>query len=281
MADVEISYHALTSAADQIQTRATTAVMDDADIQGEDVGIENPAQQPDLRLSRMTMTTAVVGSLLMMNSCAAGPGPEPAESGGDVYAAARDRYTAMADDLHAVIMAIEPADWRVEQGQYGARPTGCQLGVGSETGYSFTAVRVLDLPDRDPADIAAAASGSMAERGTTADVVERGTGESREVVVSGESDAARTVVVVRPVDGRVLVTSETSCEAGAAAQIEATMFGEELYPQDVWRRLPATEGPSSVPQFFFPPDGPLYHDEAGTPVQPQPVVTDPPTPAPA
>ncbi|MEH3089541.1 MAG: hypothetical protein PGN24_08105 [Microbacterium arborescens] len=50
MADVEIFYHALTSAAEQIQTRATDAVTDNADIQGEDVGIENPAQRPGLRL---------------------------------------------------------------------------------------------------------------------------------------------------------------------------------------------------------------------------------------
>jgi hypothetical protein len=227
--------------------------------------------------SRMTMTAFAVGLVLMMSSCAATPGDE--QPAADLYTQAREQFTAMADELHTVIMAIEPTEWRVDQGQYGARPSGCQLGVSSETGYSFTAVRALELPDRDAAEIAAAASKGFAELGIDAETVERGSGDAREVTVVGESDAARTVVVIRPLDGRVLVSGETACTAGASSDILTTMFGEELYPDDVWRRLPATEGPLSVPQFFFPPDGPIYYNEDGTPVQPQPVVTDAPVPS--
>ncbi|KAA9084976.1 hypothetical protein [Microbacterium radiodurans] len=228
--------------------------------------------------SRMTMTALAVGLVLMMSSCTATPGDD--EPAADLYGQAREQYTAMAEQLHAVIMAIEPVEWRVDQGQYGARPSGCQLGVSSETGYSFSAVRALELPGRDPAQVAAAASEGFAELGVAAEVVERGSGDAREVTVVGESDAARTVVVVRPADGRVLVSSETGCLPGSSSEILTTMFGEELYPDDVWRRIPATEGPSSVPQFFFPADGPLYYEEDGTPTQPQPLVTRAPTPAP-
>jgi hypothetical protein len=225
----------------------------------------------------MTMTAFTVGLVLMMSSCAATPSDE--QPAADVYTQAREQFTAMADELHTVIMAIEPTDWRVDQGQYGARPSGCQLGISSDTGYSFTAVRALELPGRDAADIAAAASEGFAELGIDAEAVERGSGDAREVTVVGESDAARTVVVIRPVDGRVLVSSETACIAGSSSDILTTMFGEELYPDDVWRRLPATEGPSSVPLFFFPPDGPVYYNEDGTPVEPQPLVTDAPVPS--
>jgi hypothetical protein len=188
----------------------------------------------------------------------------------DTYRQARERFMAMADELHTVIMAIEPTDWRVDQGQYGARPSGCQLGVSSDTGYSFTAVRALEMPGRDAVDIAAAASEGFAALGVDAETGSRGTGDAREVTVVGESDAARTVVVIRPADGRVLVSSETACAAGSSSDILTTMFGEELYPDDVWRRLPATEGPSSVPQFSFPPGSPLHYDESGAPIEPPP-----------
>ncbi|MDF2580258.1 MAG: hypothetical protein K0S49_1837 [Microbacterium sp.] len=50
MSDVEIYYHALTSAADAIQTRVSSAVVDNADIQGDDTGVENPAHRVALRL---------------------------------------------------------------------------------------------------------------------------------------------------------------------------------------------------------------------------------------
>ncbi len=94
--------------------------------------------------SRMTMTALAVGLVLMMSSCTATPGDD--EPAADLYGQAREQYTAMAEQLHAVIMAIEPVEWRVDQGQYGARPSGCQLGVSSETGYAFSAGRALELP---------------------------------------------------------------------------------------------------------------------------------------
>lgn len=235
---------------------------------------------------RLAVVATIVAAAALTGACAGMPRVPAGEAesaqdqrAADLYIRAREQFTTMADELHTVIMAIKPTDWRVDQGQYGARPSGCQVGVSSATGYSFTAVRALELPGRDAAEVASAASDAFTELGVDADVVERGSGDAREVTIVGKSDTARTVVVIRPVDGRVLVTSETACAPGAISDILTTMFGEELYPDDVWRRLPATEGPSSVPQFFFPPDGPVYYDETGVPLQRQPLVTDPPIPA--
>ncbi|RAZ31728.1 hypothetical protein [Microbacterium sp. SMR1] len=212
---------------------------------------------------RLAVVATIVAAAGLTGACAGTPDADP-------YPRAREQFTAMADELHTVIMAIEPIDWRVDQGQYGARPSGCQLGVSSDTGYSFTAVRALDLPGREAAEIAAAASEGFAQLGVDAGTVERGSGDAREVTVVGESDAARTVVVIRPVDGRVLVSSETACTPGSSSEILTAIFGEEQYPDDVWRRLPATEGPSSVPQFSFPPGSPLHYDATGAPILPPP-----------
>lgn len=221
------------------------------------------------------MAALAAGLVLTMTGCAA---EAPAPAGDDAYATARDRYTAMANELHAVIMAIEPAEWTVDQGQYGAMPVGCQVGASADTGFFFSAVRTVELSDRDPQQIADAADAAFADLGVEAEVGSFGEGVAREVNVVGESDAARTVVNIKPETGQVRVTSETVCEPGSTDEITTTMFGEELYPLDVWRRMPATEGPASVPQFFFPADGQVFYEEDGTPVDPQPVVTTAPTP---
>jgi hypothetical protein len=64
MSDVEIYYHALTSAADAIQTRVSSAVMDNAEIQGDDTGVENPAHRVALRLELNRRLTALQQAVL-------------------------------------------------------------------------------------------------------------------------------------------------------------------------------------------------------------------------
>ncbi|MDD7930569.1 hypothetical protein [Microbacterium thalli] len=214
--------------------------------------------------------------LLLVSGCG-----DPGRLGdGETYAQARERFSAFAAGVHSVIMAIEPTEWSVVDGAYGAHPTGCQLGLSEEGGYRLVAVRGLELPGRDPLDVAAAASEALASLGIESDTTERGQADAREVTVVAEGGVAeRTVVTIRPATGQVRVSSETECAPGSAHDLATEVFAEERLPADIWRRLPATEGPSSVPQFFFPPDGPVYYDETGVPVQPQPLVTDPPMPA--
>lgn len=70
MADVEIYYHALTSAADAIQSRVSEVILDNADIQGDETGVENPAQRPSLRLEVHRRVTALYGAVLERSTAA-------------------------------------------------------------------------------------------------------------------------------------------------------------------------------------------------------------------
>ncbi len=222
------------------------------------------------------MTALAVGLVLTMSGCGGQsvPGSTGAtgESGvPETYAQAEERFFAMASGVHSVIMAIEPAEWSVVDGAYGAHPTGCRLGLSEDAGYRLIAVRGLDLPGRDPRLVADAAAGAFAALGVDSDVTERGQGDAREVTVVAEGGIAeRTVVTIRPATGQVRVSAETACAPGSAHDLATEVFAEDRLPADVWRRLPAFDGPSSQPSFSFPPDGPLYYDESGTPVQPQP-----------
>lgn len=74
MSDVEIYYHALTSAADSIQTRVSEVVLDNADIQGDETGVENPAHRPSLRLEVRRRVTALYGAVLERSNAASGVG---------------------------------------------------------------------------------------------------------------------------------------------------------------------------------------------------------------
>lgn len=206
----------------------------------------------------------------VLGACQAVPADEEVS---ELYAQAQDRYMQMADQLHTVLMAIEPTVWAVDQGQHGAVPSGCQLGLSSSAGYSFTAVRTLGLPDRDAEEIVDAATAALLASG--AQVEDSGAGEPRSGV-TGSDDVARTSVSYDPTSGQVRVWSRTECQPGSAPGLTAAIYGQDPYPEDVWRRLPATEGPASVPQFFFPDGGPLFYDESGRPVDPQPVITVPP-----
>ncbi|SDQ76722.1 hypothetical protein [Microbacterium sp. cf332] len=64
MSDVEVYYHELTSAADSIQVRASDAVLDGADLQGDDTGVQNPAHRPALRLELHRRLTALHTAVL-------------------------------------------------------------------------------------------------------------------------------------------------------------------------------------------------------------------------
>ena len=103
-----------------------------------------------------------------------------------------------------------------------------------------------------------------------------GRGEDREdqLLASGEGMELLVVSVI-PTTGSLIVTADSDCAPGSADELGDMVFGGS---EDMarWRWLPATEGPEWVPQFYFPPDGPVYYNEDGTPVDPQPVVTDPP-----
>ena len=173
---------------------------------------------------------------------------------GETYAQARERFFAMATGLHAVIMAIEPTEWRVVDGAYGAHPTGCQRGLDENGGYRLVAVRGLELPGRDPQDVTEAAVEAFAALGIDSDTTDRGQGDAREVTVVAEGGMAeRTVVTIRAATGQVRVSAETECAPGSAHDLATEVFAEERLPADVWRRLPVVDGPTSTPSFSFPP----------------------------
>ncbi|QLD11337.1 hypothetical protein [Microbacterium oleivorans] len=218
------------------------------------------------------MTALAVGLALTMTGCGGQAVPGATEQAGnepESYAQAEERFLTMADGLHTLIMAIEPTEWVVVDGAYGAHPTGCQLGVSDESGYRLSAVRGIELPGRDPDQIAAAASAAFTQLGVESETVDRGDGDAREVTVVGEGTIAeRTVVTIRPASGQVRVSTETPCVPGSAHDLATEVFAEERLPADVWRRLPAFEGPESQPSFSFPAGGPLHYDESGAPLRP-------------
>ncbi|APF35260.1 hypothetical protein [Microbacterium paludicola] len=72
-------------------------------------------------------------------------------------------------------------------------------------------------------------------------------------VVAEGGMAERAVVSIRPATGQVRVSAETECAPGSAHDLAAEVFAEGRLPDDVWRRLPAVDGPASKPSFSFPP----------------------------
>ncbi len=201
-------------------------------------------------VSRAGVGALVLLSVLLVSGCGGSGGVGDSET----YAQARDRFFALATGVHTVIMAIEPAEWSVVDGAYGAHPTGCQRGLSEDGGYRLVAVRGLELPGRDAWEVADAAVEALASLGIDSDTSDRGQGDAREVTVVAEGVIAeRTVVTIHAATGRVRVSAETECAPGSAHALATGVFAEERLPADVWRRLPAKEGPSSVPQFSFPP----------------------------
>ncbi|WP_064955735.1 hypothetical protein [Microbacterium arborescens] len=182
---------------------------------------------------RLGIAAVVILPVLLASGCANPVGLE----GGETYAQARDRFVAMATGVHTVVMAIEPTEWRVVDGSYGAHPTGCQRALNEGGGYRLVAVRGLELPGRDPREVAGVAVEAFASLGIDSHMADRGQGEAREVTVVAEGGMAeRAVVSIRPATGQVRVSAETECAPGSAHDLATEVFAEERLPDDVWRR---------------------------------------------
>lgn len=208
-----------------------------------------------------------------MSGCAA-----EAPEGDELYAQAAEQYFPMAEDLHSVIMAIHEGEWTVEQGGYGAQGVSCQRGA-NEYGYMFSYVRTVTIEGLDAEQLSDTAAAAFTDVGASPEVAVRGDGDRREhSIVASSARMGRAVVTIRPARDEVRVSARTQCAPGSAHDLTALVLGSERIPAGASRRLPATETPESLVQFYFPSDGPLYYNEDDTPVVPQPVVTDVPTP---
>ena len=218
------------------------------------------------------MAALTIGLALTMTGCA-----DAAPEGEALYQRAAEQYFPLAEDMHDVIMAIHQGEWAVDQGGYGALGVSCQRGA-NEFGYFLNYVRIVTLENLDAEAMSATAAAAFSDLGLEPDAIVRGEGAGEEHVVIAEGERiGRAVVTIRPARNEIRVTARTSCVPGSAHDVTAMVFGEERIPAHAARRLPATEGPDSVPQFYFPADGPVYYDENFTPVDPQPIVTEPPT----
>ncbi|MGA7147728.1 MAG: hypothetical protein WBX17_04460 [Microbacterium sp.] len=218
---------------------------------------------------RRRMAAMAAGLVLLMTTgCAAEAEPQ----GDALYAAGEERYTAFATGLHDVLMTVHDQTWDVKQNDYGAAPISCP-GSG---GYFFQALRRATPSDADATDLERRAREALEALDLEVTSSVLGSGDRQEYNVVGVGGVfERVVVAIQVASGSVLVTAKSTCAPGSAPELGDLVFADST-ARDQWRLLPATEGPDSVPQFYFPPDGPVYYDEAGDPIQPQPVVTDPP-----
>lgn len=222
-------------------------------------------------MRRLWAALIAAGLVLTMSGCAA-----DAPEGDELYAQAAEQYFPMAEDLHSVIMAIHEGEWAVDQGGYGAQGVSCQRGA-NEFGYMFNYARTVTIEGLDAEQLSDTAAMAFTELGASPEVTVRGDGDSREYSIVATSDrVGRAVVTIRPAREEVRVTARTECAPGSAHDLTALVLGEERIPAGAAHRLPATETPDSLPQFYFPADGPLYYNEDDTPVVPQPVVTEVP-----
>ena len=219
------------------------------------------------------MAAVAAGLVMAMTGCSSSTPPQ----GDDLYQQASAAYFPLAEDMHTVIMAVHSGTWEIEDGAHGARPGGCQVGTSDEFGYRLDYVRGVQLDDIDPEAVTAAAEEAFTQVGADVESQVRGSGEREQYVVIATSERiGRAVVTVWPARQKVRVTAETSCLPGKSTELTNLIFGEEKLTETSFLRLPITETPETVPQFYFPPEGPEYIKEDGTPVDPQPVVTDPP-----
>lgn len=218
---------------------------------------------------RRWMAAAAAGMVLLMTT---GCGSNPTPEGDALYAAGAEQYGEFAGGLHSVLMAVHDDTWSVRESDYGAAPTTCSGGEG----YFFHAIREATPTGADADELESRATQALQalDLDVTSQVLGSGEAEQRSVVATGGA-FDRLTITIHPANGVVLVTASSTCSDGSAAELGDLVFAQST-ARDQWRLLPATEGPDSVPQFYFPADGPLYYDEAGDPIDPQPVVTDPP-----
>lgn len=230
----------------------------------------------DTRVSMMRRAWAAVavGLVLVMTGCGAAV-PE----GDALYRDGEKRFMELATRMHTVLMGIHEGVWTIPVGGDGAVPGSCTIGFGGADGYAFSYRRTVDLPGMDPEAVSAAAVAAFREAGFDGTPTTYGSGESAEWnVIADDETLGNVVATIRPREGRVEVSADTPCVPGKAGDLSYMVTDDEHRGDgpSTWRYLPATEGPDSVPQFYFPADGPIYFNEDETPVEPQPVVTDPP-----
>lgn len=206
--------------------------------------------------------------LLLATACTQAPAPH----GDALFAAGAEHYDRFATGLHSVLMAVHEDTWTVEQKDFGVAPITC----GGEDGYSFHAIRAATPTNAEPDELAerAIAAAERLDLDVTSTTFGSGSRAQLTVVAAGGA-FDRLVVTISPANGNVLVTASSACADGNASELGDLVFAQSR-ERDQWRLLPAAEGPDFVPQFYFPPDGPVYYTEDGTPVDPQPTVTDRP-----
>lgn len=224
------------------------------------------------RWRRGLMAAAAVGLVMMMTSC----GSAAAPTGDELYRDGEKNYIAYATAMHTVIMAVHEGDWIVDQGSFGASPIPCRIG-GQVSGYTFSWSRLWEPTEKlDVDDVVAAASAAFDEVGASADTATFGDGDRQEINVIGTGgDIGRGVVTIWPGRNTVWASATPGCMPGDAADLSDMVFGGELVYKGASLRFPAFEGPGWQPRFYFPEEGsPIYYNEDGTPIDPQPTQTD-------
>ncbi|WP_341940260.1 hypothetical protein [Microbacterium sp. LWH10-1.2] len=223
---------------------------------------------------RCAWAVVAAGLVLVTTGCAAQAAPE----GDELYRDGEQRYLAMANTMHTVLMGVHEGVWDVPIGGYGAFPIACDLGLADD-GYRFAYRRSVALPDVDGQALSDVAVKAFADAGLEPEAAVYGEGDRAEWNVIAEDDAVgRAVLTIRPAEGTVTASADTPCTPGESDALSAMVGDDENRGDDVltWRSIPATEGVDSVPQFYFPAGGPVYFNEDESLVEPQPVVTDPP-----
>lgn len=217
------------------------------------------------------LAAMVVGTVLTMTGCAA-----QVPEGEVLYQDGEQRFTAMWDAMHSVLMAVNEGEWHVPAGGYGASAGPC-LDSGSDDGYRMEYRRSWVSEDLDPQAISDAATAAFEALTLNPEQAVYGSGDHAQWNVIAEGDPVGRAVVSVEVDLQtVLVSADLPCAPGNWQALNAMVFDDPDMTTEAWRRQPAAEGPGSVPMFYFPADGPLFWNEDGTPVEPQPVITDPP-----
>lgn len=212
------------------------------------------------------------GVALVMTGCAAQAAPE----GDELYHDGEKNYIAYATAMHTVIMAVHEGEWAVDQGSFGASPIPCRID-GELTGYTFGWSRVLQPEEEIDVDaLVAAAEAGFGEVGITAETTTLGEGDRQEINVIGTGgDIGRGVVTIWPGRNTIWASATPGCFPGDAGDLSDMVFGGELVYDGASLRFPAFEGSDWQPRFYFPEEGsPVYVNEDGTPIEPQPTQSE-------
>lgn len=227
---------------------------------------------------RRLVVAMAAGLVLLMSGCGSLPTPTEAPAateapeGDALYAAGAEVHDPFSTGLHSVLMAVNEGTWTVQQRDYGVVPILCS----DSGGFFFQAIRQSVPLNVDADELQQRASSALEALDLDVTTQVFGSGESEERAIVGVGGVfERATVSIRPATGSVLVTARSTCADGDPGALAELVFAQSTEPAP-WRLVPATEGPASTPQFYFPPDGPLYYDEAGNPLDPQPVNGAPP-----